>query len=408
NTSIATLAEIQEALSNIEKQAGVKPAVIYAYFASPSYYSTQSNVEAASSYSNQLAQPTDKLELILVTPTGSAIRYRVDTATRERVEPVADRFRGELKPRSKIRRNNYLEPAQQLYDWLVAPLKEDLEEQEIENLVFIMDEKLRSLPLAALHDGEKFIIEEYSIGLMPSVSLLVNTDYINIQESPVLAMGTKEFPDTTNLTPLPGVEIEINTINQLRGGILALGNRFTTNTLTTQQSQQPYLIIHLGTHAKFNSGSPEKSFIQFYDQPLRLNRAAIQGLGLNNLPVELLVLSACETALGDLEAELGFAGSAYQAGVKSVLASLWEVNDIRTLGLMARFYDELARVPIKAEALRQAQLAMYNKEVYIEDNQLFYSPQQEGIVLDPAQEISKEDLSHPHYWSSFTLIGSPW
>ncbi|NER48914.1 MAG: CHAT domain-containing protein, partial [Symploca sp. SIO1A3] len=234
----------------------------------------------------------------------------------------------------------------------------------------------------------------------------VNTDYVNIQESPVLAMGATEFP--ASLSHLPGVEIELGTIYQLRGGALALDQKFTINGLTEQQRQQAFRIVHLGTHAKFKSGSPEKSFIHFHDQPLRLNRAAIQGLGLNNLPVELLVLSACETALGDLEAELGFAGSAYQAGVKSVLASLWDVNDTRTVGLMARLYDELAKVPIKAEALRQAQLAMLNGEVYIQDNQLFYSPQQSGIALDPDQKISKEDLSHPHYWSSFTLIGSPW
>ncbi|NER19889.1 MAG: CHAT domain-containing protein [Symploca sp. SIO1C2] len=406
NTSTATLPRIKETVTNIEKQTGVKPALIYAYFASPGYYSTQSNAEALSSSFNPSAQSTDKLELILVTSKGEPIRYRVDAATREKVEPVAKKFRRELKYRNKIGYDKYLEPAQQLYNWLVAPLKADLEEQEIENLVFIMDEKLRSLPLAALHDGEDFIVEEYSIGLMPSVSLLVNTDYVNIQESPVLAMGATEFP--APLSRLPGVEIELSTIYQLRGGILALDNKFTINGLTEQQRQQAFRIVHLGTHAKFKSGSPDKSFIHFYDQPLRLNREAIQGLGLNNLPVELLVLSACETALGNLEAELGFAGSAYQAGVKSVLASLWDVNDTRTVGLMARLYDELAKVPIKAEALRQAQLAMLNGEVYIEDNQLFYSPQQSGIALDPDQKISKEDLSHPHYWSSFTLIGSPW
>ncbi|NER92915.1 MAG: CHAT domain-containing protein [Symploca sp. SIO1B1] len=406
NTSTATLPRIKETVTNIEKQTGVKPALIYAYFASPGYYSTQSNAEALSSSFNPSAQSTDKLELILVTSKGEPIRYRVDAATREKVEPVAKKFRRELKYRSKIGDDKYLEPGQQLYNWLVAPLKADLEEQEIENLVFIMDENLRSLPLAALHDGEDFIVEEYSIGLMPSVSLLVNTDYVNIQESPVLAMGATEFP--ASLSHLPGVEIELGTIYQLRGGALALDQKFTINGLTEQQRQQAFRIVHLGTHAKFKSGSPEKSFIHFHDQPLRLNRAAIQGLGLNNLPVELLVLSACETALGDLEAELGFAGSAYQAGVKSVLASLWDVNDTRTVGLMARLYDELAKVPIKAEALRQAQLAMLNGEVYIQDNQLFYSPQQSGIPLDPEQKISKEDLSHPHYWSSFTVIGSPW
>ncbi|NET57233.1 MAG: CHAT domain-containing protein [Symploca sp. SIO2E6] len=408
NTSILELSEIQAALSNIEKQTGVKPALIYAYFISPGYYSIQSNAEALSSPLNQLAQPTDELELILVTPSGPPIRHRVDAATREKVEAAATKFRREIEPRSKIRSKKYLQPAKQLYDWLVSPLQEDLKEQEIENLVFIMDEKLRSLPLAAMHNGDKFIIEEYSIGLMPSISLLINTDYVNIQESPLLGMGITQFPPETRLSPLPGVRTEINTLSQLRGGTSLLDNDSTINTLTRQQSQQPYLIVHLATHAKFQPGTPENSYIQFHDKPLKLNREAIRGLGLNNLPVELLVLSACETAIGDIEAELGFAGSAHQAGVKSVLASLWEVNDIRTLGFMARFYDELASLPIKAEALRQAQLAMQKGEVYIKDNQLFFSPQQAGIPLTEEQKTQDANLSHPHYWSGFTLIGSPW
>ncbi|NES20678.1 MAG: filamentous hemagglutinin N-terminal domain-containing protein, partial [Symploca sp. SIO3E6] len=244
NTSIPTLPEIQETLTNIEKQTGVRPALIYAYFASPGYYTPPSSAEALSSYFNKLAKPTDKLELLLVTSTGLAIRHRIDAATREKVVAVAEEFRGELKPRSKIRRHKYLEPAQQLYNWLVAPLKEDLEEQEIENLVFIMDEKLRSLPIAALHNGEEFIIEQYSIGLMPSVTLLINTDYVNIQKSPVLAMGMTEFSDP-QLSRLQGVRTELGTVYQRRGGIMALDSEFTTNALTEQQSQQPYLILHL-------------------------------------------------------------------------------------------------------------------------------------------------------------------
>jgi CHAT domain-containing protein len=118
------------------------------------------------------------------------------------------------------------------------------------------------------------------------------------------------------------------------------------------------------------------------------------------------VLSACETALGNEKAELGFAGFAVQAGVKSVLGSLWSVSDGGTLALITEFYQKLRTVPIKAEALKQAQLAMLQKQVYIANNQLHWS---NGTVpLPPEMQGENPDLSHPYYWSGFTMIGSPW
>jgi len=133
----------------------------------------------------------------------------------------------------------------------------------------------------------------------------------------------------------------------------------------------------------------------------------LRQLGLNNPPTELLVLSACRTALGDREAELGFAGLAIQAGVKSALGSLWYVSDAGTLGFMTSFYDHLQQAPIKAEALRQAQLAMLNGEVRLEEKQLIAGDVQ--IPLNPElAKLGDQDFTHPYYWSALTLVGSPW
>jgi CHAT domain-containing protein len=123
--------------------------------------------------------------------------------------------------------------------------------------------------------------------------------------------------------------------------------------------------------------------------------------------VELLVLSACRTALGDEQAELGFAGLAVQAGVKSALASLWYVSDEATLGLMSQFYEQLKSAPSKAEALRQAQLAMLNGQVRIESGNLRDA---RGVVRLPAALAGLQDkqLTHPYYWAAFTMIGNPW
>jgi len=123
--------------------------------------------------------------------------------------------------------------------------------------------------------------------------------------------------------------------------------------------------------------------------------------------VELLVLSACRTAVGDEDAELGFAGLAVQAGVKSALASLWYVSDEGTLGLMTQFYQQLKVAPIKAEALRRAQLAMMKGEVRIVGGQL----QEGGEKMPLPPELAKlgdKSLEHPYYWAAFTMIGSPW
>jgi CHAT domain-containing protein len=164
-------------------------------------------------------------------------------------------------------------------------------------------------------------------------------------------------------------------------------------------------MIHLATHGEFQPGKASNSFIQLWNSKLRLDQ--LRQLGWNNPPVELLVLSACRTALGDEQAELGFAGFAVQAGVKSAVASLWSVSDEGTLGLMTEFYQQLRQTPIKAQALRSAQLAMLKGEVRLEGEQL-RSPGQN--VSLPPQLMNQPDktLNHPYYWAAFTMIGSPW
>jgi CHAT domain-containing protein len=124
-----------------------------------------------------------------------------------------------------------------------------------------------------------------------------------------------------------------------------------------------------------------------------------------NYPVELLVLSACQTALGDRQAELGFAGLAVAAGVKSVLASLWNVSDLGTLGLMGQFYQEYGEFANKAEALRQAQLAMLKGQVRVDNGKMMLA-NGESIDLPPEFPKGTLELSHPYYWASFTIIGN--
>jgi CHAT domain-containing protein len=363
---------------------------------------TRATTGQAQQQGNCLKAESEELELLMVTPEGEPIRYRVPGANRANVIAATQEFEQALTNRSKTNTANYLSSAQQLYKWLIAPLEADLKAQKIHSLVFAMDAGLRSLPVAALHDGQGFLVERYSVSLVPSLSL-VNSHYRDIRPLQVLAMGASEFTDKA---PLPGVQIELATITQqLWKGKSFLNDRFTLENLKAQRQQQEYGIVHLATHAEFKPGTPNNSYIQLWNTKLRLNE--LEKLQLSDPPVELLVLSACRTALGNQDAELGFAGSALQAGVDSTLATLWYVSDQGSLGLITEFYHQLSQVPIKSEALRQAQLAMIKGRVRIENNQLYSS--KKSISLPPGLSASRTlNLSHPYYWASFTLVGEPW
>ncbi|MEO0924975.1 MAG: CHAT domain-containing protein, partial [Cyanobacteria bacterium J06643_13] len=283
----------------------------------------------------------------------------------------------------------------------------ELEANNIDVLVFSMDSGLRLLPVAALHDGEQFLIEKYAMGIVPSFGL-TDTRYVSPTEGSILAMGASEFEEQAALPTMP---IELQTIvSNPRRGESFLNEQFTIPNFIAQNSREaPFSIIHLGTHAEFKAGSLSDSYIQFYDEKLKIPQLQqlSEELGWNSdaTPIELLVLSACETALGDQESELGFAGLAVQAGVKSALASLWYVSDLGTLALMGEFYDQLGNTLVKAEALRQTQLEMLKGNVMVDDRQVKLS---NGVGLDLAEDFPAGSLSldHPYFWSSFTLIGN--
>jgi filamentous hemagglutinin family protein len=371
----------QKILSEIANNTGKTPAIVYAF--------TQQ----------------EQLQLILVTPKGTPVLRTLPAANRATLLKMVTALRSELTNPTKRRTTSYRASAQQLYQWLIAPLESSLKAQKIDTLAFSLDPGLRSLPIAALHDGQQFLVEKYNIGLIPSLNL-VDTRYQDIKNAKILAMGASKF---ASQNPLPAVPVELSTITkQLGSDKFFLNEAFTLSNLKSQRASEPFGIIHLATHGEFNPGAASNSYIQLWDTQLRLDQ--LRRLGWNKPPVELLVLSACRTALGDEQAELGFGGLAVAAGVKSALASLWYVSDEGTLGLMSEFYGQLKSAPIKAEALRQAQIAMLKGQVNLEGGQLRLSGGESvGVELPPELASSgNHNLAHPYYWAAFTMIGSPW
>ena len=372
-----TVETIQAALRSILGQTGKRSAIFY-----------------------MISQPKS-LDLVIITPDGKPIHHNVKIDKQKLIADIR-LFRNNV---TDMKSNGYKESGKNLYNSLVAPIEAVLITEKIDTLLLSVDNNLRSLPFAALYDGKNFLVEKYNIGLIPSVSLM-DTRYKSLRDSQILLMGASKFTGP-NQNPLPGVMVELPTVAKEFGeNRYFINQEFTIENLQKQRQKRPTQIVHLATHGEFNPGDSSKSYIQFWgEEKLQINQ--IRTLGFRNPPVELLVLSACRTALGNEQVELGFAGLAVQAGVKSALASLWYVSDEGTLGLMNEFYHKLKTAPIKSEALRQAQLAMIQGKVNVTNGELRGT--RGGISLPPELlNIKNRNLSHPYYWSAFTMIGSPW
>ena len=350
------------------------------------------------------AVPTPKkLYLLLITPGSEPIIKEVDVSGKT-LAKIVDNFNQTIVSSRKTNSKSYLPSAKLLHKWIIEPIEPELNAANIDTLMLCSGSGLRTFPFAALHDGEQFLTEKYSLVRLPALSL-TNISYVANKDSQVsvLAMGASKFADSP---PLPGVELEVPTITpKTFPGKALLNQDFTVKNLKVQHQKNSFSLIHLATHAEFNPGAANNSYIQFDDAKVGLNE--VDKLGLNNPPVDLLVLSACKTAVGNKDAEFGFAGLALQAGVKSALASLWSIDDAGTVALMSEFYQNLKSGSMKAQALRESQIAMLQGKVYVEGDQLRSS---RGAVNLPAAlaQTKTTNLSHPFYWAGFSLMGNPW
>ncbi|MBT4836083.1 MAG: CHAT domain-containing protein [Methylococcales bacterium] len=271
----------------------------------------------------------------------------------------------------------YLTHSKRLYQWLITPILEDLQQQQIDTLVFAPDSLLRTIPMAALHDGKQFLIEQYAISVIPGLTLTEPKPGQLKQGSLLMSALTVSSQGFDALT---SVNHEIDAIQQIFPTSLLKDENFLLNNLQQKVSKKSHQIIHISTHGHFDH-DVKNTFLLTYDDKLSINQLS-QLIGLKKLQgqqVELLTLSACETAAGDDRAALGLAGIAIRAGAKSALASLWKIVDESTPILIQSFYQHLqSDNHSKAKALQQAQLKLLQHEKY----------------------------QHPGYWSPFLLIGN--
>ncbi|HEY7203076.1 MAG TPA: CHAT domain-containing protein [Methylomirabilota bacterium] len=316
----------------------------------------------------------DRIELLVSLPSG--LKSVVVPVGEERLTQEVRQFRRLLEKRTT---RQYLPHAQQLYDWLIRPLASDLADLKIDTLVFVPDGPLRTIPMGALHDGKQFLIAKYALGITPGLSL---TDPRPIQREHVklLALGVTQA--VQGFPALPNVAPELAALRNLYGSAstVLVDSEFVVPAVEKKLQEERYTIVHIASHGEF-SGDAQQSFVLAFDGKLSVDRLD-QFIGLfkyRNDPLELLTLSACDTAEGDDRAALGLAGVAIKAGARSALATLWEVNDEVSAQLVIDFYEGLRDPSIsRAGALRRAQLR---------------------LLEDPRYD-------HPGFWSPFLLINN--
>ncbi|CAN1210505.1 Filamentous haemagglutinin FhaB/tRNA nuclease CdiA-like TPS domain-containing protein [Tumidithrix helvetica PCC 7403] len=338
----------------------------------------------------------NRIEILVIPPKdkGKPFRRFVRNINPATVEAALIDYRSNLRD---VGSQDYMKEARQLYDWIIAPIDAQLKVLKVETLVFVMDADLRVIPPAALHDGKQFLVERYASVNIPAlrVTRLESRDRTNNR---VLAMGLTEAID--DFAALPSAEVEVNTIGKrILPGAIFLNREFTVDNLQNQRQSSRYSILHLATHGKFISDRADGSFIQLWNSRLRLDQ--FPALRFDNPLVELMTLSACETAVGS---NLGISGLSVESGARSVLASLWAVSDSGTAPLMISFYRNFPNELSKAIALQKAQLSLLRGEVKIENGRIVGVEGFPNIkVLEPTMNI---DLKHPSYWSPFVLVGN--
>jgi CHAT domain-containing protein len=325
----------------------------------------------------------DRVELLLNFSDKKIQQFTITTpqANQTQLRQLVNNFQEQLRnPNSNYRR--LLINAQTLYDILIKKTVTELKKHHITTLIIVPDKLLRTIPFAALHDGNNFLISKYALAITPGLTLTDIPNKLKPKNLNMLMAGLSK--SVQGFSPLPNA---LNTIKAIEKQQLcpnipytSLTNKiFTAKNIYNQLNKKDYKIVYFATHGKFEPNT-NLSFLLTYDKKLNLNQLE-QLIKLNNdQPVELLILSACETAVGDTQAALGLAGIAIKAGARSAIASLWQVSETSTSKLMTAFYRQICNNAYISKALSfaKAQTTLMTHNQY----------------------------KHPYYWAGFLLIGN--
>lgn len=269
--------------------------------------------------------------------------------------------------------------AHQVYDWLLKPIESQLQKSGVDTLVFVLDGELRNLPMAALYDGKQYLVEKYAVALSVGLQLLDPKPLVKQKLRALTAGLTQPPPGFSKFAPLLAIKSEFDGITKAGVSTTSLiDGDFRKKNLESEIGDTSFNIVHLATHGQFSSRL-EETFILDFDGQINVKDFDTLFRSQGKAIVELLVLSACQTAAGDSRAALGLAGAAVRAGARSTIASLWQIDDKSTAMFVSAFYRELKSGKItKAEAVHRAQL----------------------------QLLKHPNYRAPSFWSAYVLIGN--
>jgi CHAT domain-containing protein len=365
-----TLHQVQQVLEQ------AKSAEIQDYFQNSCVLPEQTFDLAQMADATALIYPVilaDRVEM-LVSIDNEIYQYQAEIKQDE-LEDLVNDFRYFLQ--DDLSDDDHLLLGEALYILLLAQVEPNLQSHHINTLLFVPDGILRTVPMSALFDGNQFIVEKYAIATTPGISLTLPQP-LEVERAQIFAGGVSE--SVQGFAALPGVPGELANLKTLYGASTLSNASFSSQSVSQQLASTDFSIVHIATHGHFDS-NPQQSFLLAYDDKLTMN-ALSRSIGTRRLlgqPLELLVLSACETAAGDPRAALGLAGVALRAGASSALATLWQISDAATVEVIDTFYDQVSKPGIsKVQALQTAQIKL----------------------------IKQPRFNHPNYWAPFLLIGN--
>lgn len=330
----------------------------------------------------------DRLEIILKLPGQKQLSHYTTRKSQGELESTLERLQQYLK--EPDRTNDVRELSQQVYHWLIRPIESDLKTTSIETLVFVLDGSLRNVPMAVLYDRQQqqYLLEKYAIAIAPGLQLL-EPEPLPREELSLLSAGLSEERNVEGkmFSPLENVKLELKQIQaQVSENEELIDRSFTKANLRERLNSESFTAVHLATHGQFSS-QPEATFLLTWDRLLKIDEldSLLRSDNVSQSAIELLVLSACESARGDNNATLGLAGIAVRSGARSTLATLWAVDDRATSELMSEFYRQMTNANLKrpltkAEALRRAQLSLWTKP--------------------------NRDWQRPYFWAAYVLVGN--
>jgi len=357
-------------------------------------------------YSNAAAGGFDgQLDLVLITATGEPKGIRVPLRQADFRDSLQKLY-GALSRQENLAVNDANGPSRSLYRQIFTSLEPILQEQKITTLLLSADQGLQAIPYAALHNGKQFIGEQYGLSLTPSLNLT------NLQAplgpgGDLLALGASNFD---GLAPLPLVPEELRAVSIGQKSEIFLNQAFTPSALLISAAEPRFRRVHVATHAEFLPGGPSQSRIYTGTGAVALKEFANLRSRRTDASLDLISLSACRTAIGDPDSELGFAGLALQAGARSAIGSLWYVDDVATSAFFVQTYRYLEAGVPKAEALQLTRQAFSRGLIRLEADRVVGASGEVLLAgLDASQRrIAASGLTHPYFWGGIQLLGSPW